>query len=166
MPSHDPNSRFSGASAISPTSNSRPRSTPRSRASSSASEVVSRGQGMARGIAKAGALACVVAVAGLLAIPADGLQALQPGTAVGGYHPLLDLYVRDGYVYYRTLKNDRSRLDRYVASLAAASIDGASPPERLAFWLNAYNALVLKTVIDRIPIPQRSKEYPAGSIRQ
>ena len=36
----------------------------------------------------------------------------------------------------------------------------------MAFWLNAYNALVLKTVVDHYPIPQRSSEYPARSIRQ
>ena len=37
---------------------------------------------------------------------------------------------------------------------------------QLAFWLNAYNALVLRTVIDHYPIQGRSAEYPAKSIRQ
>jgi hypothetical protein len=79
---------------------------------------------------------------------------------------VLDLYVRDGYVYYRTLKSDRSRLDRYVGSLASADISSRPAADRLAFWINAYNALVLKTVVDHYPIGQRSKEYPARSIRQ
>ena len=79
---------------------------------------------------------------------------------------VLDLYVRDGYVYYRALKSDRSRLDRYVTSLAGADISARPAEERLAFWINAYNALVLKTVVDHYPIGQRSKEYPARSIRQ
>ena len=79
---------------------------------------------------------------------------------------VLDLYVRDGYVYYRALKSDRSRLDRYVNSLAGADISARPADDRLAFWVNAYNALVLKTVIDHYPIGQRSKEYPARSIRQ
>ena len=30
---------------------------------------------------------------------------------------MLDLYVRDGLVYYRALKTERARLDRYIASL-------------------------------------------------
>ena len=30
---------------------------------------------------------------------------------------ILDVYVRDGLVYYRALKSDRGRLDRYAASL-------------------------------------------------
>ena len=32
---------------------------------------------------------------------------------------LLDLYVRDGFVYYKALRSDRGRLDRFVASLSA-----------------------------------------------
>ena len=44
----------------------------------------------------------------------------------------------------------------------------SGPPraEQIAFWLNAYNALVLRTVIDHYPIQGRSGEYPAKSIRQ
>jgi hypothetical protein len=36
----------------------------------------------------------------------------------------------------------------------------------VAFWLNAYNAIVLDTVIAHYPIPSRSADYPAKSIRQ
>lgn len=78
----------------------------------------------------------------------------------------LDAYVRDGMVYYRALRQDRAKVDRYVNSIATASIGAASREEQLAFWLNAYNALVLRTVIDHYPIAARSKEYPARSIRQ
>jgi hypothetical protein len=122
---------------------------------------------MARGIPKASGFVRLLVFAGMLAsASAAGEQTPPSATAVQGYDQLLDLYVRDGFVYYRTLKGDRPRLDRYVASLAGASIDNAPAAQRAAFWLNAYNALVLKTVIDRFPIPQRSKEYPAASIRQ
>ena len=79
---------------------------------------------------------------------------------------LLDLYVRDGLVYYRALKSDRSRLDGYVAALGRASLDGWSRDEQIAFWLNAYNALVLRTIIDRYPIRGTSSQYPPNSIRQ
>ena len=79
---------------------------------------------------------------------------------------VLDLYVRDGYVYYRALRQERRLLDAYLNGVAAASIDSASRDEQLAFWLNAYNASALRTVIDHAPIPQRSREYPPGSIRQ
>jgi hypothetical protein len=82
------------------------------------------------------------------------------------FDEILDVNVRDGYVYYRALKSERARLDSYIASLADVRLDTASPQEQVAFWLNGYNALVLETVIDHYPIAQRTREYPAGSIRQ
>lgn len=82
------------------------------------------------------------------------------------YDTILDLYVRDGLVYYRALKSDRAKLDGYVSLLGATAIDRFSREEQMAFLLNAYNALVLKSVIDRYPIQGRATEYPSRSIRQ
>jgi len=82
------------------------------------------------------------------------------------FDQLLDLYVRNGDVYYRAIKSERAKLDAFVSQLASASIDGFSRDEQLAFWLNAYDALVLKTVADHYPIQGTSKVYPAKSIRQ
>ncbi len=81
---------------------------------------------------------------------------------------VLDLYVRDGLVYYAALKSERGPLDRYVASIAAPPSlwNRWSDPARAAFWLNAYNALVLRTVIDHYPIRGPSNRYPPNSIRQ
>ncbi|MGE3705756.1 MAG: DUF547 domain-containing protein [Vicinamibacterales bacterium] len=100
---------------------------------------------------------------------APALRGAQGGTvddARAGYDLLLDTYVRDGLVYYRALRSDRARLDRFVSALGTSSLEGVSRDERIAFWVNAYNALVLKTVIDHYPIARRSREYPARSIRQ
>ena len=71
-------------------------------------------------------------------------------------------------VYYRALQSDRSRFDRYVASLnvAAATYDGWSREQQMAFWVNAYNAFVLRTVIEHYPIRGKSPQYPANSVRQ
>lgn len=82
------------------------------------------------------------------------------------FDQLLDLNVRNGDVYYRALKAERARLDGYVNQLATTAIDKEPREERLAFWLNAYNALVLKTVVDHYPIQGRSAAYPGKSIRQ
>src|SRR5262249_43139827 len=49
---------------------------------------------------------------------------------------------------------------------ASVSADKLSRDEQLAFWVNAYNALVLRTVIDHYPIQGRSADYPQKSIRQ
>ena len=81
---------------------------------------------------------------------------------------ILDVNVRDGLVYYRALRSERGRLDRYTASLnvPAATYDAWSREHKMAFWINAYNAFVLQTVIDRYPIKGGSKNYPPNSIRQ
>jgi len=89
----------------------------------------------------------------------------QESRSQSGYDEILDLYVRDGEVYYRALKSDRGKLDAFVSHLGAAS-DPASRDERAAFWINAYNALVLRTVIDHYPIQGRSAAYPQKSVRQ
>ena len=82
------------------------------------------------------------------------------------FDEFLDLYVRDGYVYYRALRSERSRFDMYVNSLGDVEVGSLPRDDQLAFWLNAYNALVLRTVIDHYPIQGRSPDYPPKSIRQ
>jgi len=81
---------------------------------------------------------------------------------------LLDVNVRDGLVYYRALRAERGRLDRYIASLAVAVpvYEAWSREHKMAYWLNAYDAFVLQTVIDRYPIKGASSNYPANSVRQ
>ena len=87
------------------------------------------------------------------------------GPRQNAFDEVLDLYVRDGFVYYRALKLERARLDLVVDQLATTRV-GLSRDEQLAFWLNAYNAIVLRTVIDHYPIDGKSPLYPANSIRQ
>jgi len=85
------------------------------------------------------------------------------------FDEILDLYVRDGLVYYLALRNERARFDRYVDALGGVTADTLKswPPDRqLAYWINAYNAFVLRTVIDSYPIRGRSADYPQNSIRQ
>ena len=107
------------------------------------------------------------------AAPALAQDGAAPPSLIPGLHrpldELLDIYVRDGYVYYNALKSDRGKLDSYIRALdgpsGVAQANGTRE-EKLAFWINAYNALVLQTVVNNFPIRGRSKEYPATSIRQ
>ena len=82
------------------------------------------------------------------------------------FDQLLDVNVRNGDVYYRALKVERAKLDGFVSQNAGTAVDKLSKDEQLAFWLNAYNAIVLDTVIAHYPIQGRSADYPAKSIRQ
>lgn len=105
-------------------------------------------------------------VAGLALCVISSPRAQESDPKLTGIDFILDTYVRDGEVYYRALKSDRARLDTYVASLAAAPAGQQPRDAQLALWLNAYNTIVLRTVIDHYPIQGRSAEYPAKSIRQ
>jgi hypothetical protein len=55
----------------------------------------------------------------------------------------------DGRFAYRDrAANDSAALDGYLAALAAARPAELSRAEKIAFWLNAYNAVVVKAVLD------------------
>src|SRR4051812_44427762 len=119
------------------------------------------------------AIALALATASIPVLTAsDDAQLSGPSTVDGLHRPfdeILDLYVRDGLVYYFALKQERAKFDRYVAALGEVSADAVNgwPRERqLAYWINAYNAFVLRTVIDAYPIRGRAADYPANSIRQ
>jgi hypothetical protein len=95
------------------------------------------------------------------------LTAALPQAQQGkGLDDILDLYVRDGQVYYRAMKSDRAKLDAFVNRMAVENIDQLSREERIAFWINAYNSLVLRTVVDHYPIQGHTTTYPTKSIRQ
>ena len=108
---------------------------------------------------------CVFACVIFVATP-SAQESLADGARRKTFDQLLDLYVRNGDAYYRALKAERAKLDGFVNLQATTAVDKLSREEQLAFWLNAYNALVLKTVIDHYPVLARSSDYPPKSIRQ
>ena len=63
----------------------------------------------------------------------------------------------NGQVDYTQLKANPEKLETYLDILAAARPTEGSYNAQLTFWLNAYNALVIKGVIDR---------YPTTSVRK
>src|SRR5262249_32654581 len=111
-------------------------------------------------------LLVAVAVVALLAAFPRAQESLSEAARRKTLDQLLDLYVRNGDVYYRALKADRRKLDGCLNSVAAAPVAKMSRDDQIAFWLNAYNALVLRTVVDHYPIQGHSAEYPPRSIRQ
>lgn len=115
----------------------------------------------------------LLAIVGLVATAVPSATQLSSPSTIESLHrpfdEVLDLYVRDGLVYYLALRNERPRFDRYVQSLGEITADTLAswPRERqLAYWINAYNAFVLRTVIDSYPIRGKAADFPANSIRQ
>ena len=64
---------------------------------------------------------------------------------------VLSEHAREGGVDYAALQASRSDLDAYLASLAEARPRELAPAEEMAFWINAYNAVVIGHVLDRYP---------------
>lgn len=95
------------------------------------------------------------AASALVAVAIAVAGARSPAGAAAGFDhsawsALLERYVDDdGRVAYRDLAaNDAATLDAYLAALAAADPSGWSRDEQLAFWLNAYNAVIFKAVLE------------------
>jgi hypothetical protein len=76
----------------------------------------------------------------------------------GRFDRVLRAHVEGGRVDYAGIKRSAmAELDAYLASVARARLDGLSKPDRLAFFLNAYNALVIREVARRYPLTSVKK---------
>lgn len=89
-----------------------------------------------------------VAATTIMAIPvfANAMESHSLFTAI------LQDHVEDGVVNYGDLRSD-ARLGAYLDQLSAAAPESlANDDDKLAFWINAYNAFTLKIVCDNYPI--------------
>lgn len=68
------------------------------------------------------------------------------------YAAVLDGVVGPEGVRYDQLVTRREALDDVVAGFASAPIASFTPPQQLAMWINAYNALTLQVVVHGWPI--------------
>lgn len=89
------------------------------------------------------------------------------------YAQMLNTHVNDkGMVSYAKLKANPADLKAFLdkmARLDRAAFDDWPEKDRIAFWINAYNALTLKAIIDHYPIKASGLSawtYPKNSIRQ
>lgn len=68
------------------------------------------------------------------------------------YNAVLKKYVKGERVDYKGLKSDKD-FPTYLEALSKANPDQfASREEKIAFWINAYNAFTLKLIIDHYPV--------------
>jgi len=100
----------------------------------------------------------VLFVSGLYAGSEDGKD------SHGLFTELLTQYVHDGKVNYNELRKD-DRLDKYLSQLSQTSPDGIEDEkEKLAFWINAYNAFTLKIICDNYPVKSIKDLSFGGSV--
>jgi hypothetical protein len=86
---------------------------------------------------------------------------------------LLKMHVRAGLVNYERIKEDPALLAEYLNQLERldpTEYRSWGPDEKTAFWINAYNALVIYGVILNYPIKSGGLisrlKYPGNSVRQ
>ena len=117
----------------------------------------------------------VVLTAGVLTGGTHGAEVKgEPkGFSYVAFGKVLKKYVDEkGMVNYKGLKEHRQELDRFLSDLSKLDRQEYSKwkrSEQIAFWINAYNGLTLKAIIDHYPIKSgflKSFRYPKNSIRQ
>lgn len=77
----------------------------------------------------------------------------------GDFTLFLREVVEGDRVDYRAVQEHRGELDRYLGELAgadSASLAAAGRDARLAFWIDAYNACMLKLVADHYPLRENA----------
>jgi len=101
-------------------------------------------------------------MAALLGAAVPKLPAQNNRFDTGAYARVLEQFVTgDGRVRYAALKQDPASLNEFLNLLAAVSPENRpelfpTPEAQIAYWVNAYNAFVLKGVLNG---------YPVGSVR-
>ena len=80
--------------------------------------------------------------------------AVQAFSQTSIFNDLLQKHVsNDGFVDYKSLKNDESKLDNYLTYLDNTTpSDSWSENKQRAFWINAYNAYTLKLILKNYPL--------------
>ena len=79
------------------------------------------------------------------------------------YSNILKRSVKDGLVDYKNLVDDK-QLDKYLQQLSETNPDNLSKNEKLAFWINAYNAFTIQIVRDNYPIESINELSTGGRI--
>lgn len=103
----------------------------------------------------------------LLAVPAGAFDQSH-----ARFDKVVKQYLGAGLFDYKGLKAAPSGLEQYLGELAAvrpAEYEAWPRPEKMAFWVNAYNAFTIKAILDNYPIKSNWKaslRYPKNSIRQ
>lgn len=114
-----------------------------------------------------------LAVVGMFSQSIQAEQANKSSFDYSNYDTVLKKFVNEkAMVNYSKLKAQRHQLDAFAASLGRLSrqtYEQWNEKHKIAFWLNAYNGLTLKSIIDNYPIKSswlKSRIWPRNSIRQ
>ncbi|MBS3761690.1 MAG: DUF547 domain-containing protein [Planctomycetes bacterium] len=98
----------------------------------------------------------------LLPLVGEAGSTKAPGIDHSPYSRVLDQHVEDGWVDYEALKKDPSDLLTYIGRLARAPMEKLGRDEKMATYINAYNAFTLKLITEYDPEIDSIKDIPGG----
>jgi len=85
----------------------------------------------------------------------------------------LERHVKNGLVDYSVIERSPAEFEKIVRELEGVTIkeyEGWSSPQRMAFWINAYNVGAIKHIVDNYPLKKSfglsALRYPTNSIQQ
>ncbi len=91
-----------------------------------------------------------IVIIGLL-LSAQLLQAQVPASFFTKADQFFKTYISNGKVKYSEIKKDTSSLDNLIADIASATPSKSNASNFQAFYINAYNLLVIKGVVNNYP---------------
>ena len=90
-------------------------------------------------------------IATVVSIYIPGSVTAQQPVDNSSYASLLEAYVKNGHVDYKGFKADENKLDQYLAQLETVEPQNLDRDERMAFYINAYNAWTIKLILNNYP---------------
>jgi hypothetical protein len=90
----------------------------------------------------------IISITSLIFIAIFGTATAQSNKS---FTDVLKKYVKNGLVDYKNLKGDK-KFDNYLSQLSNTNPDKFNREEKLAFWINVYNAFTLQVVAANYPI--------------
>jgi hypothetical protein len=89
------------------------------------------------------------------------------------FNDILQKYVIDGWVNYKGIKSEKTKLDSYLKKLEqvdAKEFELWPKENQMTFWINAYNAITIEGILVNYPIKYGGliarMRFPKNSIRQ
>lgn len=89
-----------------------------------------------------------------LALLITSVASAQSGVSHKAFDELLQKYVdSDGLVNYKGIASERSKLKSYLQMLESNEPqDSWTEDQKLAFWINAYNAFTIELILNHYPV--------------
>ena len=89
------------------------------------------------------------------------------------WNQALNQFAKDGGFNYKALKKDPALLNDFLKSISTLSkkeYEEWNKDQKITFWINAYNALAIKVILDHYPpkrgLSWKAVAYPETSIQQ